>query len=103
MIDCVITEDNWEKDCLLFNPFEGDYSDGERILSDKIVSAGKVHFPGCHMCGNGIAKGEAHRCRAEANYDKVVSYRFCQLCCIAMAAAANGDRDAIHERPSIQQ
>lgn len=73
---------------LRVNPFEGDRGDmGDRVLSDRIVGAAKVHFPGCGTCGLGISKGEAHRVLAAKFGGKFHFYRWCQECTIAMAMA----------------
>jgi len=86
--DLLTARIDWQRRCLLVNPFESDFGDGERVLSDKIVGARKVHFPGCLCCFGGIAKDEAHRARVEVSHGQARTYRWCQLCCEAMAIAS---------------
>ena len=56
------------------------------LLSDKIVTAAKLH-PHCHTCHGEIAKGERHRAITEVNNEerKVMTFRVCAKCCRAMA------------------
>lgn len=86
--------DTWMERVLKVNPFEGDRGGADdRVLSDKIVGARKVHFPGCCCCLQGIAKHEAHRALVAVFDGQLRAYRWCQECCIAMVMA---DADAAH-------
>lgn len=71
---------------LSYDPFAGDETD-VRVMSDRIVVAAKPH-PRCHICEAEIEKGERHRSRVELNRedDIVMTFRFCNKCCRAMAA-----------------
>jgi hypothetical protein len=68
-----------------YYPFEGDETD-VTLLSDRIVRAAKSH-PICQICDGAIAAGEHHRVRTERDNEahKVMSFRFCNRCCRAMA------------------
>jgi hypothetical protein len=71
---------------LQYYPFDGDETDVSG-LSDKIVVAAKNH-PKCQICDGPIVKGERHRVLTECNNEDhtVMSFRFCQKCCRAMAS-----------------
>jgi hypothetical protein len=69
---------------LKYDPFAGDFGDGERTLSDKIVKGRKEHT--CDMCFGIIVVGEIHRARVEVEYDtEINTYRYCNACCEAMS------------------
>lgn len=69
------------------DPFQGDYGDGERVLKDVV---GRVRKPFvCHLCAEETAAGTWARIRTEANYDGIVTYRWCVLCCQAEERANN--------------
>lgn len=73
--------------CLRFHPFEGDRGTDTVRLSDKLVRAAAPHV--CLICAEPIAKGEHHRALTEISRDerKVMTFRFCALCCAAMVKA----------------
>ena len=73
------------EDALRFSVFQGDETD-VTPLSDRIVKAAKAH-PRCCICENSIAKGKFHRALTERNNEKrvVMTFRFCNRCCRAMA------------------
>ncbi len=83
----VIPTVEWEKCVLSVDPFEGDFGDGEVKLSDKMVTSGKLHPACCNICGGPIAKGERHRARVEACRGQLMTFRWCLMCCVAMASA----------------
>lgn len=72
-------------DALRFYPFEGDETD-TRLLSDKIVTARRMH-PRCQICEGEIGAGERHRAMTEINREngQIMTFRFCNRCCRAMA------------------
>ena len=75
-----------ESDCLDLNPFEGDFGDGrDRTLSDRIVTARKLHSSCCHDCGGDVLKGERHRSRVDIADGEFFTFRWCSECCAAMA------------------
>lgn len=75
-----------------FDPFGPDETDVSP-LSDKIVTAGKDHAH-CMMCDGPIPKGSRHRARTERNNEerKIMTFRWCGICCRAMAQADDWDR-----------
>ena len=79
-----------EQNVLSYNPFEGDET-RVRLLSDKIVVAAKLH-PRCQICEGPILRGERHRCRVEKNEEDgiLMSFRFCNSCCVAIDEADEG-------------
>lgn len=90
-----------EHQCMLCDPFAGDFGDGERILSDKIVTTAKTHEGVCNICSGDIVKGTRSRSRVEANYGEVQSYRWCEPCCIAMAVSQEDSGDEWTRRVNL--
>lgn len=89
-----------DAECLSVNPFEGDFGDPQdTVLSDKIVSARKQHECGC--CKSRIEKGERYRSLSAIFDGDLKSYKFCQLCCQAMAACFDDDGKAWEARVSL--
>ena len=83
-----------EPDCLSFDPFSDDFgSPGDRVLSDKIVTARKSRE--CFMCAGTIEIGTRIRVRSEICDEDFHTSAFCMECCIAMAhdAARDGCRE----------
>lgn len=73
-----------ERNCLKYNPFEGDFGDpGDKILKKKMVTAKKGGF--CKLCQQEIKPGERIRVQAEIFEGTFENYRWCEQCCIAMA------------------
>ena len=88
---------------LSYDPFAGDFGNcGDRVLSDKMVVAAKAHDE-CHICGGPIAKGERHRSRSEIFDDELNSFRWCALCCEAMATSQDDDGEAICARQDLHR
>lgn len=86
----------WEAACLADDPFAGDFGgsgDGDRVLSDRMVTNRKGGI--CHNCAGDCAPGTRNRVRAEVYDGDLMRFRWCQLCCFAMAVY---DR-----RPSIAE
>ena len=78
-----------EADCLGTNPFDGDFgSPGDRVLKDKIGTAKKAGE--CHDCAQQIQPGERVRMRTDITDGELMSFRWCEKCCIAMAANDGG-------------
>lgn len=82
----------WEADCLAFDPFSGDFGgsgQGDRVLSDKIVTARKGGE--CHTCTQEIVSGERVRRMAEVYDNELMRFSWCEACCRAMAVDDDGD------------
>ncbi len=92
-----------EQDCLDADPFAGDFGDGEVLLSDKIVTAGKRHANVCNICGGSIEQGERHRARVEVWNGRCVTTRFCPQCCAAMAISFEDDGRAWEARVNLHR
>jgi hypothetical protein len=75
----------WERDCLADDPFAGDFGDGERILSDKMVTSRGVGE--CHDCAETPLPGTRNRVRVEAYGSEILRFRWCETCCRLMARA----------------
>lgn len=90
-----------EDDCLSVDPFAGNFGDGEIVLSDKIVRAAKTHPVCCNICGGDVQKGARHRALVEAYAGKVMTFRFCPECCLAMATANDDDGRAWEARVGL--
>lgn len=91
-----------EPECLAYNPFEGDFGEpGDRTLKDKIVTARK---PGpCHICGSEIKPGERVRSRVDVCGGELMSFRWCQECCVAMASSWDDHGRGIEKRYSLRR
>ena len=88
-----------EDRCKAYDVFAGDFgSPGDRLLQDSIVTAAKTHKLRCHTCGGVILKGERHRVRTEIVDGELMAYRWCGLCCVAMARSWDDDGYEIDER-----
>jgi hypothetical protein len=74
-----------ERACLMTNPYEGDFGDGEVLLKDKMGNARKPHI--CTQCQEGIKPGDRVRMRTEAYEGKVMTFYFCTACCLAFAVS----------------
>jgi hypothetical protein len=73
-----------EREVLAHDPFQGDFGDpGDRTLSDKVVTARKAAK--CHDCGGPIVPKERIRSRTDICEGNIMSFRWCSLCCEAMA------------------
>lgn len=95
-----------ETEALLYNPFEGDFGDGEWALVDQIVTVQEP--PRCHTCGGKLTPGT--RCRHlveqvgdedesdEPEHFRRTEYWFCQHCCAAMAKDVNDGGDRVGSR-----
>lgn len=91
-----------EADCLALNPFDMDFgSPGDRIFSDRIAVARKVGP--CHICTQLIQPGEAIRRHVGLYDDRMQTYRWCRLCCGAMALSWTDDSRAIEERFKLRR
>jgi len=93
--------DEQKADCLSVDPFAGDFGGiGDRIFSDRI---GKARKPGaCGDCAGDILPGEEQR-RLSALFDgEMRSYRWCSLCCAAMALSWTDDGEAMEERAELR-
>lgn len=96
---------NWQrkvKDVLSYNPFDGDFgTPADRRFSDLIVTARK---PGpCHDCAGTIEAGELIR-RAVWLFDgEIRTYRWCALCCAAMASSWTDNGEAIEARAALRR
>lgn len=86
-----------EQKCLQYNPFEGDFGEpGDRVLKDKICTSRKTGE--CHNCGTCIQPGERTRRLTAVFGGQLLSYRWCELCCSAMAAWWTDDGEAMTAR-----
>lgn len=95
-----------EPAALHYNPFDGDFGDGERALVDQIVTVQEP--PRCHTCGGKLTPGT--RCRHlveqvgdedegdEPEHFRRTEYWFCQHCCAAMAKDVNDGGDRVGSR-----
>ncbi|KAA9149061.1 hypothetical protein F3K36_33900 [Delftia sp. BR1] len=94
----------WENHVLAFDPFDGDFGDqGDRVLSNKLVTARKTGP--CAHCGCEICKGERVRSMSARFDGQLMSYRWCALCCEAMAkcqAEEDSDDDS-DDAPAWQE
>ena len=79
-----------EEAALLFDPFDGDFGDGEVRVVNEIITAPEL--PRCHHCGGRIKQGSRIRRLVERRGRTTTEYLFCTYCCKAMAACGS-DRD----------
>lgn len=90
-----------EESVLATDPFAGDFgSPGDRTLKDKMGTARK-QGP-CQDCGQTIQPGERIRLRTDIFDGELMSFRWCQLCCEAMAISGEDDMDAWSKRIAMR-
>lgn len=78
-----------EQQVLTHDPFAGDFGGpGDRCLKDKMVTARKSGP--CHNCNQVIQTGDRVRSRSDIADGELMSFRWCRLCCEAMAADDDG-------------
>ena len=91
-----------EPDCLACDPFEGDFGEpGDRTLKDKIITARKAGP--CHLCGQEIQPGERVRSRADIFDGELMSFRWCNLCCVAMGKSWTDSGEALEQRAALSK
>lgn len=91
-----------DRRCLAFDPFEYGKGDDNAVrLSDKMVTAAKAHT--CNMCDAAIVRGERSRAITEAYEGTVMTFRFCAMCCKAMAASWGDDGRALDHRHALRE
>lgn len=89
-----------DKDCLCFDPFEGDFgSPGDHILKDKMVTSRKGGP--CFCCNKDIVPGSRIRTMVAVFDGELCSYRWCNLCCHAMTMAEHDDGEEYERRLEI--
>jgi ribosomal protein L24E len=85
---------------LSYDPFAGDFGEvGDRVLKNKIVTARKGGE--CHICGQPIEPGTEIRVMSEISDGEMMSFRFCHLCCVAMAASWTDSGKEIERRTAL--
>lgn len=90
-----------EEAVLATDPFAGDFgSPGDRTLKDKMGNARKAGP--CQDCGQTIQPGERIRLRTDIFDGEMMSFRWCQLCCEAMAISADDEMDAWSKRIALR-
>lgn len=67
----------------LYDPFEGDFGDGVRVLGDDLIVVRKPHA--CFHCDGPIAKGERVRRQTAVVDGEMQTARWCPACCAEMA------------------
>lgn len=73
-----------EEEVIACNPFEGDFGEpGDITLKDKMGIARKSGP--CHLCGMNIKPKERVRLRTDISCGDIMSFRWCNACCHAMA------------------
>lgn len=89
-----------ENDCLACWPFDGDFgSPDDRILKDKMATARKGGA--CSLCEQEIRPGERIRTMAAVFDGDLMSYRWCNACCAAMAQSWLDDGEAYEQRAAL--
>lgn len=86
------------------DPFAGDFGgsgSNDRILRDKMGTARKCGP--CQDCGQEIKPGERIRIRAEIFDGAMMSFRWCQACCEAMAQWTAGNDEPLIARHALRQ
>ena len=75
-----------EAACLDYYPFSGEFgTPGDKILSDRIVTARKPLSSPCAYCGGNIEPETRTRKMAAVFDGSFHAYRWCSDCCAAMA------------------
>ena len=86
---------------LAFDPFQGDFGDqGDRVLRDRMGVARKAGP--CNDCAQQIEPGERVRLMTARFDGELMSYRWCALCCAAMAKYEDDDGEAYEARMALR-
>jgi hypothetical protein len=92
---------NTDSDILAANPFEGDFgAPGDRTLKDRLGVARKAGP--CHDCRQTIQPGERVRMRSDICDGELMSFRWCALCCSAMALSWTDGGEAWEARLAMR-
>lgn len=85
-----------------FDPFQGDFeAPGDKVLKDKIGIARKAGE--CFDCSQQIQPGERVRLLSARFDGELMSYRWCALCCEAMALAEDDGGEAHIARLALRR
>ncbi|OTG85858.1 hypothetical protein B9T31_09705 [Acinetobacter sp. ANC 4558] len=79
----VVGSENWKEWILSADPFEGDFDDSQH-LSDKIVKTRKATQL-CSDCLSICVSGTYNRVITVSEHGSLITNRYCQECCTAMA------------------
>jgi len=79
----VVGSENWKEWVLSADPFEGDFDDSQH-LSDKVVKTRKATQL-CSDCLSICEPGTYSRVITVSEYGSLITNRYCQECCTAMA------------------
>lgn len=91
-----------EADVLAYDPFDGDFGEpGDRTLLDKMATARKSGP--CHLCDGEIVPGERVRRRTDIADGEMMSFRWCNACCVAMAKSEADGADAVEARAALRR
>lgn len=86
---------------LAFDPFQGDFGDqGDKVLKDKIGIARKAGD--CNDCAQPIHPGDRVRLMTARFDGQLMNYRWCSLCCDAMAKYDDDGGDAYETRCALR-
>lgn len=90
-----------EANILDFDAFQGDFgAPGDRVLTNKMGIARK---PGeCQDCGQEIKPGERVRMMSAVFDGELMRYRWCALCCAAMASYEQDHGEAYEARCALR-
>lgn len=90
-----------DNEILNFDPFAGDFgAPGDRVLSNKMGIARKAGD--CQDCGQEIQPGERVRMMTAAFDGELMRYRWCALCCAAMALSDEDGGEAYEARCALR-
>lgn len=79
-----------QRQCLAINPFEGDFgAPGDRIFKDRIIRVRRPRTCGC--CRLPLVAAEHARVIVALFDGDLMSYSFCERCCLAMARCREDD------------
>jgi hypothetical protein len=93
-----MTEDD---KALNFDPFQGDFgAPGDRVLKNKMGVARKPGW--CNDCAQQILPGERVRLMTARFDGQLMNYRWCALCCAAMAKHEDDDGEAYEARLALR-
>lgn len=95
----VMTDD--DSNILDFDAFAGDFgAQGDRVLKNKMGIARKAGE--CQDCGQEIQPGERVRMMSAVFDGELMSYRWCALCCAAMAKHNDDDGESYEARCALR-
>lgn len=95
-------KNEWEYLVLQYPLFQDDFGEpGDVVMKDRIVR-GRKEFTCCE-CGDTIDIGTLQRYHVGKYGGDLLTYRFCEQCCVAMAMSWTDDGQMLEDRAQLRR